>query len=111
MAKTRRSSFSHRKLDLVSEELIAVLFSKASSFEFNQLFNIVHGNLRMRPERSVHGGETMLRLRAYEKLQILVKKGAVKKTITVAGKCYQGIPDQLFAIKMASDSEKSFFQK
>jgi hypothetical protein len=53
----------------------------------------------------------MLRLRAYEKLQILVKKGAVKKTITVAGKCYQGIPDQLFAIKMASDSEKSFFQK
>ena len=37
------------------------------------------------------GGEEMLRLRAYEKLQNLVARGAVKKT----GKKYKGLPSAL----------------
>ena len=33
----------------------------------------------------------MLRLRAYEKLQNLVSRGMVKKTLTKAGKEYRGL--------------------
>jgi len=67
----------------VTEELVAVL-SKRSSFEFKQLFDIVHENLRARNAAS--GGEEMLRLRAYEKLQNLVAR-AVRKN----GKKYQRV--------------------
>ncbi|MEI7958000.1 MAG: hypothetical protein WCI40_02735 [Verrucomicrobiota bacterium] len=70
--------------DLVTEELVSVL-SRKSSFEFKQLFEIVHENLRARNAAS--GGEEMLRLRAYEKLQNLVARGMVKKT----GKKYKGL--------------------
>jgi hypothetical protein len=48
------------------------------------LFEVVHENLRQRNAAS--GGEEMLRLRAYEKLQNLVARGVVKKT----GKSYKG---------------------
>ena len=77
-------AFSRRGPDRVAEELAAVL-SKKASFEFKALFTIVHANLRARNAAS--GGEEMLRLRAYEKLQNLVQAGMVKKT----GKEYQGI--------------------
>ncbi len=60
------------------------MLSRRSSFEFKALFDIVHGNLRERKVAS--GGEEMLRLRAYEKLQNLVQAGMVKKT----GKKYKG---------------------
>lgn len=80
----RKSAFSRRLPDLVTEELVAVL-SKKSSFEFKQLFDIVHEKLRARNAAS--GGEEMLRLRAYEKLQNLVSRGMVKKT----GKKYKGL--------------------
>ena len=53
------------------------------------LFDIVHENLRARNAAS--GGEEMLRLRAYEKLQNLVARGAVKKN----GKKYKGLPSAL----------------
>jgi hypothetical protein len=76
--------FSRRGPDRVAEELAGVLSSKAS-FEFKALFDIVHENLRARNAAS--GGEEMLRLRAYEKLQNFVQAGFVKKT----GKEYQGI--------------------
>jgi hypothetical protein len=80
--------FSRRGPDRVAEELAAVLSRKAS-FEFKALFLIVHENLKLRNAAS--GGEEMLRLRAYEKLQNLVQAGIVKKT----GKEYKGVPSQL----------------
>jgi hypothetical protein len=79
---------SRRAPDLVTEELVAALSRKAS-FEFNALFEIVHANLRAR--NAAGGGEEMLRLRAYEKLQNLVYRGMVKKT----GKKYRGRPGAL----------------
>ena len=66
-----------------------MVLSGSTSFEFKPLFDIVHANLRAR--KSVSGGEEMLRLRAYEKLQSLVSRGMVKKTITKAGKHYRGL--------------------
>jgi hypothetical protein len=88
MAIPKKNAFSRRVPDLVTEELVAVL-SRRSSFEFKQLFDIVHENLRARNAAS--GGEEMLRLRAYEKLQNLVARGAVKKN----GKKYKGLPSAL----------------
>jgi hypothetical protein len=77
-------SFSRRCLpDLVTEELVFVL-SQKRSYEFKQLFEVVHDNLRRR--NAAYGGEEMLRLRAYDKLQKLVFGGAVKKS----GKIYTG---------------------
>src|SRR6202165_2362282 len=84
MAILKKNAFSRRVPDLVTEELVAVL-SRRASFEFKQLFDIVHENLRARNAAS--GGEEMLRLRAYEKLQNLVARGMVKKT----GKKYKGL--------------------
>ena len=88
MAILKKNAFSRRVPDLVTEELVAVL-SRRSSFEFKQLFDIVHENLRARNAAS--GCEEMLRLRAYEKLQNLVARGAVKKN----GKKYKGLPSAL----------------
>lgn len=92
MAIQRKSAFSRRLPDLVTEELMAVL-SKRSSYEFHQLFDIVHENLRNRNAAS--GGEEMLRLRAYEKLQHLVARGLVTKT----AKKYRGRAAALAAAK------------
>jgi hypothetical protein len=80
----RKSAFSRRLPDLVTEELVAALLKK-TSFEFKQLFEVVHEQLKARNAAS--GGEEMLRLRAYEKLQNLVSRGMVKKT----GKKYKGL--------------------
>jgi len=88
MAIQKKSGFSRRTPDLVTEELVTVLSSR-SSYEFKQLFEIVHENLKARNAAS--GGEEMLRLRAYEKLQNLVSRGLVKKT----GKKYKGVPAAL----------------
>ena len=81
-------SFTRRAPDNITEELVAVLSSK-DSFEFKPLFDIILLNLRERNAAS--GGEEMLRLRAYEKLQNLVARGAVKKN----GKKYKGLPAAL----------------
>ncbi len=81
----RKSAFSRRLPDLVTEELVAALSAKSTSFEFKQLFDVVHERLKARNAAS--GGEEMLRLRAYEKLQNLVSRGMVKK----AGKKYKGL--------------------
>src|SRR6187549_935817 len=85
MLMQRKSAFSRRLPDLVTEELVAALSKKGSTFEFKQLFDVVHERLRARNAAS--GGEEMLRLRAYEKLQNLVSRGMVKKT----GKKYRGL--------------------
>jgi hypothetical protein len=83
-------SFSRRGPDWIAEELAAVL-SKSASLEFKPLFLLVHANLKSR--NLANGGEEMLRLRVYEKLQNLVDAGVVKKT----GKTYQGVPAALAA--------------
>jgi hypothetical protein len=77
--------FSRRGPDRVAEELASVL-SKKTPMEFKALFDVVHMNLRAKNAAS--GGEEMLRLRLYEKLQNFVQAGFAKKT----GKEYRGVP-------------------
>ena len=84
MATTRRTRFSRRIPDHVTDELVNVL-SEPKTYEFNSLFELVYENLKER--NAVSGGEEMLRLRAYEKLQNLVTRGLVEK----AGKKYRGL--------------------
>ena len=72
MSKRSAISFTRRAPDNLTEELVAVLSSKAS-FEFKPLFEIILLNLRER--NAANGGEELLRLRAYEKLQGLVHSG------------------------------------
>jgi hypothetical protein len=91
MAFHKHSAFPRRLPDLVAEELVFVL-SKKTSYEFKQLFEVVHDSLRRR--NAVNGGEELLRLRLYEKLQYLVFRGAVKKS----GKLYTGNSAALAAI-------------
>jgi hypothetical protein len=98
MAIQKKNAFSRRLPDLVTEELVTVL-SQKKSFEFKQLFAIVHENLRQRNAAS--GGEEMLRLRAYEKLQNLVARGVVKKT----GKSYKGDSGALAAMAAANAAQ------
>jgi len=88
----RKSAFSRRIPDLVTEELVSVLLKKGSSFEFKQLFDVVYDRLKKRNAAS--GGEEMLRLRAYEKLQHLVSRNMVKKS----GKKYKGLASLAHAI-------------
>ena len=96
MAKKRGISFIRRMPDNITEELIAVLSSKAS-FEFKPLFEIMLLNLRERNAAS--GGEEMLRLRAYEKLQGLVNQGAVHRTITGGTKKYKGVAARMIVLR------------
>lgn len=70
--------------DHVTDELVSVL-SDQQTFGFNDLFEVVYENLKAR--NAVSGGEEMLRLRAYEKLQNLVTRGLVEKN----GKEYRGL--------------------
>ena len=71
------SGFSRRGPDIITEELVSI-FLRKTSYEFKALFDVVYANLRARNAAS--GGEEMLRLRAYEKLQVLVGTGVVHKT-------------------------------
>lgn len=83
-------SFSLRGPDRVSEELATVL-SKKGSWEFKALFDIIHASLRSKDQ--ARGGEEMLRLRSYEKLQNFLSAGIVTKK----GKEYSGAPKALAA--------------
>ena len=96
MAKKRGISFTRRAPDCITEELIAVLSARAS-FEFKPLFEVVLVNLRERNAAS--GGEEMLRLRAYEKLQGLVSQGAVKRTVIGITKKYQGVATRIVVLR------------
>src|SRR2546423_14451771 len=89
-------TFSRRGPDIMTEELVAILSSKAS-FEFKPLFDRVISKLRERNAAS--GGEEMLRLRAYEKLQGLVHQGAVNRTVTGLTKKYKGVAPRLVALR------------
>jgi hypothetical protein len=92
MSKPSGTSFTRRAPDNITEELVAVLSSRGS-FEFKPLFEIILLNLRERNAAS--GGEEMLRLRAYEKLQGLVSQGAVNRIMTGSTKKYKGVPARL----------------
>src|SRR6266487_1911145 len=96
MSKPSGASFTRRAPDNITAELVAVLSSKAS-FEFKPLFDILLLNLRERNAAS--GGEEMLRLRAYEKLQGLVNQGAVTRTVTGATKKYKGVAARMIVLK------------
>jgi hypothetical protein len=96
MSKRSGISFTRRAPDNITEELVAVLSSKAT-FEFKPLFDIILLNLRERNAAS--GGEEMLRLRAYEKLQGLVNQGAVNRTVTGATKKYKGVGPRMVALR------------
>jgi hypothetical protein len=92
MSKPTSASFSRRMPDNIKEELVAVLSCKGT-FEFKPLFEILLLNLRERNAAS--GGEEMLRLRAYEKLQSLVSQGAVNRTVSGITKKYKGVAGRL----------------
>jgi regulator of RNase E activity RraA len=96
MSKRSGISFTRRTPDNITEELVAVLSSKAS-FEFKPLFEIMLLNLRERNAAS--GGEEMLRLRAYEKLQGLVSQGAVRREVTGATKKYKGVAARMAVLR------------
>src|ERR1043166_5472899 len=96
MSKRSGISFVRRAPDNLTEELVAVLSSKAS-FEFKPLFEIVLVNLRERNAAS--GGEEMLRLRAYERLQGLVNQGAVNRTVIGITKKYKGVAPRMIVLR------------
>ena len=73
------------------------MLSSKASFEFNPLFEIILLNLRKR--NATNGGEELLRLRVYEKLQGLVYQGAVKRTVTGITKQYKGIPKRMVVLR------------
>jgi len=95
MSKPSGASFSRRMPDNITEELVTVLSSKAS-FEFKPLFEILLLNLR--EGNAASGGEEMLRLRAYEKLQGLVSQVAVNRTVKGITKKYKGVTKRLLAL-------------
>jgi hypothetical protein len=84
MAFPRKTSFSRRAPDHVTDELVIAL-SGGAIYEFKELFLTVFAGLKVK--KAVSGGEEMLRLRCYEKLQRLSDRGLVKKT----GKIYAGL--------------------
>src|SRR3984957_14596388 len=96
MSKSVGASFSRRMPDNVTEELVAVLSSRAS-FEFKPLFVVILLNLRARNAAS--GGEEMLRLRVYEKLQGLGRQGAVDRTVNGITKKYKGVAPRMITLK------------
>src|SRR5947207_14516921 len=96
MSKSVGASFSRRMPDNVTEELVAVLSSNAS-FEFKRLFDIIL--LKLQERNAASGGEEMLRLRVYEKLQGLVGQGAVNRTVNGNTKKYKGVGPRMNTLK------------
>ena len=62
MAILKKNAFSRRVPDLVTEELVAVL-SRRASFEFKQLFDIVHENADSPHVSSVNSFERQMTLK------------------------------------------------
>jgi hypothetical protein len=86
--------------DYLLEELTDAL-SADVWLEFKPLFLLIYARLRER--KAIGGGEEMLRLRAYEKLQNLVRNGCVEKS----GKKYRGIRKALEALKAQSAAQNA----
>ena len=92
MSKKPGAVFVRRAPDIITEELVNVLSSKAT-MEFKALFDVILVNLRKRNAAS--GGEEMMRLRTYEKLQGLVNQGVVTRTVNGLVKKYKGVGPKL----------------
>src|SRR4029077_14888880 len=96
MSKPSGTFFSRRAPDIITEELVAVLSSKAS-YEFKPLFDVLLLNLRERNAAS--GGEEMLRLRSYEKLQRVVRQGTGDRTVNCGTQKYKGVPSRMLPLR------------
>src|SRR6202035_3902275 len=96
MSKAITASFRRRMPDNLTEELVAILSSKAA-FEFKPLFDMVL--LKLRERNAASGGEEMLRLRVYEKLQGLVGQGAVNRTVNGTTKKYKGVSRRMATLR------------
>jgi hypothetical protein len=96
MSKAITASFRRRMPDNVTEQLVAVLSSRAS-FEFKPLFDLIL--IKLRERNAASGGEEMLRLRVYEKLQGLVNQGAVDRTVNGITKKYKGVAPRMATLK------------
>ena len=95
---------AHRTLrrgpDILLREVAEVL-TEGSWYEFKALFLVVFANLRAKD--AANGGEEMLRLRAYEKLQNLVQQGAVEKS----GKKYRALLPALSDLMAAMTAQEA----
>src|SRR2546425_8517124 len=98
MSKPSGASFTRRMPDNVTEELVAVLSSRAS-FEFKPLFDIILLNLRERNAAS--GGGEMLRVSGFEKLPGLVGQGAGKRNGTRTTKKYKRLGPRMKKLRAA----------
>ncbi len=79
------------------------VLTAGNTHEFNALFCLVYERLKLK--NAVSGGEEMLRLRSYEKLQGLVGRGLVVKV----GRTYRGLPGvaQASSVAMAERAERA----
>jgi hypothetical protein len=96
----KKRQFPRSRPDPLLEEVLEVLGTH-EAYDLNGLFEIVHTKLRSR--NAAHSGQEMLRLRTYEKLQGLMKDGAVKKT----GKIYEAVPDRFEVLKKDFDEQSA----
>lgn len=87
----RTFRFARTGPDPLMDELTDALRCDAW-FEFNPLFLQVYGKLRER--KAIGGGQELLRLRIYDKLQNLVQRGIVERK----GKQYRGVVLALAAL-------------
>lgn len=78
MNGSKKAKFSRRVPCQLTDELILAL-SCGETYTFNDLFTLVFGVLKKRGAAT--GGEEALRLRAYEKLQIMVEKGLLQRNM------------------------------
>ena len=92
MPKSSSSAFARRAPDNITEELVAILSLKGT-YEFKPLVELILASLRERNAAS--GGEEMLRLRCYDKLQTLVSKGVVDRKVNGTVKKYKGVSARL----------------
>ena len=82
MLEDRKSRSSRKTPDLVADELILILH-EAGMLEFNDIFQRTVAV--MKEKHMSLGGEEILRLRIYEKLQNLVSAGGLMKRPRIHG--------------------------
>lgn len=78
-------TFLRRKSDPIIKEILAFL-SHQKGLEFKVVFDSIRNTIR-NPKHNGHDDEK-LRLQVYERLQLLVKEGTVKKEIKGGLKTY-----------------------
>lgn len=98
MSMNRNARHSKRVTDIVRQEVIEVLLEAEGIIEFNNIF--LKACESMKEKNYSTGGEEILRLRIYEKLQTLIAEGGVKKR----GKEYEPLLPKLQEIKDAANS-------